>query len=150
MNVDTNSLQAMASIIAPIISLIGFTLIYLQIKELRKSTLGATHGALYTQQHSVHQFFIENPSFRPFFYSNQEISPNHTDYEKVMAIAEMIGDFFEHIYLQRINLPNDIWIGWRNYMLAIYQTSPALREHFGSKRMWYGEKVLKLLNYAEN
>jgi len=150
MTTDANLLQALANFVTPIISLVGFGLIYLQIRELRKSTLGATHGALYSQQHSIHKFFIENPTLRPFFYNNQELSPNHAEYERVMAVAEMMGDFFEHIYLQRANLPDDVWVGWRNYMLAIFQSSPALREHFGSKQMWYGAKVVNLLKYAES
>jgi hypothetical protein len=150
MIVNTNLLEAIAAIASPVITLTGFILIYLQIKELKKSTLGGTYGALYAQQHSIHQFFIENPSFRAFFYGSQEIDHTHQDYEKVMAIAEMVGDFFEHIYLQKHNLPKDTWIGWQNYMLTIYQNSPALEEHFRSKRMWYGEKVVRLLKYAES
>src|SRR5207249_4576810 len=115
------------------ITMTGFILLYRQIRT-------GANAALYHEQNVIHLFFLANPDLQPYFYDGKVIEKNSEDYVKVMLAAEMLGDFFEHIYLQKTNLPRKIWPGWRNYMNDLYEKSPALRMHFDHNKRWYGQK----------
>ncbi len=136
-------LQTVGILITPVITLTGFILLYRQIKA-------GANAALYNEQNVIHQFFLANPGISPYFYGKKSIAPSSEDYVKVMLAAEMLGDFFEHIYLQKANLPRKIWPGWRNYMNYLYEHSPALQLHFSENRKWYGQKFIGILKYSDS
>ncbi len=152
MNPWSNIVQAVASCLYVIVTIGGFLLLRSQIKLLRHqieqvdlSTRAETNGDLYTHQHSIHQFFISNPQFRPFFYGKKQLERTDPEFMTVMTVAEMIGDFSEHIYLQLPTLPDNIRDGWESYVKNLYDDSPALQLHFEEKRRWYSEEFIKLL-----
>jgi hypothetical protein len=148
----TDKVQAIAIIVYVvltfayvIVTLIGFLLLRRQIRQVDLSTRGETYGELYSQQHSITTFFIENLQLRPYFYDNREIE-TEANYLQIMAVAEMVADFLEHIYLQLPNLPADVREGWAAYMERIYSNSPALRIHFDANGSWYSEELLEMLS----
>jgi hypothetical protein len=148
----TDKVQAIAGIVYTIltlayviVTLVGFLLLRRQIQQVDSSTRGETYGELYGQQHSITQFFINNLQLRPYFYDNQEISSADADFAKIMAVAEMVADFLEHIYLQLPNLPEDVREGWESYMVRIYGNSPALRLHCEDNASWYSDELIQML-----
>lgn len=147
----TDKVQAIAIIVYVvltfayvIVTLVGFLLLRRQIRQVDLSTRGETYGELYSQQHSITTFFIENLRLRPYFYDNREIDTG-AEYVQIMAVAEMVGDFLEHIYLQLPNLPSDVREGWATYMRRVYCNSPALRIHFEANGSWYSEELVEML-----
>src|SRR2546421_1002091 len=91
---DTNQVQATASILIVlltlayvVVTLFGFLSLRRQIKQVDLSTRGETHGDLYTHQHSITRFFIENPHLRPFFYDNKEVSSTDSEFIIIRAVT---------------------------------------------------------------
>lgn len=156
---DTNQVQATASVVSTILTLayviltfayvivtmVGFLLLRHQIKQVDLSARAETHGYLYTHQHSITRFFIDNPALRPLFYDNKEATAQG-DPTNIRAVTEMIADFCEHIYLQLPNLPADVGIGWRCYLQGLYGSSPSLRSHLKVNGAWYSEDFISLLS----
>jgi hypothetical protein len=143
---DTNQVQATANVLSVIVTLIGFVLLWRQIKRVDLSARGQTHSYLYTHQDSITRFFIDRPNLRPFFYDNVEVSNTESDYVTIKAVTEMVADFAEHIYLQLPNLPKDIREGWEFYMKNLYNRSPILRTHFRDNGDWYSEDFIKTIS----
>ena len=143
-------IQAIAGVASVIATLVGFYWVRRQIKQFDLSARGETYGELYGQQHSITQFFIEKPHLRPFFYDGAEISSTDPEFRNVMAVAEMITDFLEHVYLQLPSLPDDIRQGWESYIKRIYTGSPAIQFHLRENGAWYGEEFINKLSETDN
>jgi hypothetical protein len=128
-----------------IVTLVGFLLLRHQIKQVDLAARGETHGYLYTHQHSITRFFIDNPMLRPLFYDNEEVSAQ-LGYASIRAVTEMVADFCEHIYLQLPNLPADVGKGWVAYLRRLYASSPSLRLHLRENGAWYSDDFIILLS----
>lgn len=151
---DTNQVQTTATVIYVIltlayviVTLVGFLLLWRQIKQVDLSARGETYGDLYTHQHEITCFFIDNPNLRPFFYENKEVNNTDPEFANVRAVTEMVADFSEHVFIQLSNLPEGIRDGWKFYIQDIYKNSPALRIHFEDENngRWYSEEFKQLL-----
>jgi hypothetical protein len=150
---DTGQVQATASVISTIltlayvlVTLTGFLLLRHQIKQVDLSARGETHGYLYSQQHSITRFFIDNPHLRPLFYDDKEVSVG--DPTVIRAVTEMVADFCEHIYIQLPNLPEDVREGWERYLQFLYMSSPSLRLHLEENGSWYSDDFIGKLSVA--
>jgi hypothetical protein len=151
---NTNQIQATASVLSliltlayVIVTLLGFLWLRRQIKQIDASTRGETYGDLYSHQHQITRYFIDNPNLRPFFYDNKEANSTDSEYGTIRAVTEMVADFCEHVYVQLPNLPSDdIRKGWRLYLKNIYKNSPVLRLHFSQNIDWYGDEFLKIFS----
>jgi hypothetical protein len=151
---DTNQIQATASVIYTlltlayvIVTLVGFLKLKEQIKQVEISTRGEMYGDLYTHQHEITRFFIDNPNLRSFFYDGKKVSETDTELMKLRAVTEMIADFSEHVFIQLSNLPEGLRDGWEFYIKNIYRNSPVLQSHFEDEHSgrWYSEEFKKLL-----
>ena len=143
---DTNQVQATTGVLSVIVTLVGFFLLWRQIKQVDLSSRRQTHSYLYTHQDSITRFFIEHPDLRPFFYENVELSNNEADSVIIKPVTEMVADFSEHIYLQLPNLPKDVSGGWEFYMKNLYNRSPILRTHFDVNGDWYSDEFVKTIS----
>jgi hypothetical protein len=79
---------------------------------------------------AVDQVFIAEPELRPYFYSGKEIGQEDPRYDKVIAVADLMLDFFDFIVLH----PKDITgtfdpESWIPYIKATLASSPVLRRH---------------------
>lgn len=142
-----------------VVGVIGLPLLYFQMRSffvqvkaqgreldaIRQQVLSGTLGYLYQQQNAIHMFFITNSDLRPYFYERVGAPADNTE---VASTCEMILDFFEHIFLQRANLPSDVWEGWKSYMMDMYNNSPALSHFLNDHRNHYGEDLVRELAFA--
>lgn len=103
-------------------------------------------SALYEQMVSIDRFFIEKPELKGFVYHNEDIVLSDPNYRKVRSLAEMMADLMEHIYLQKNNLPEAVWLNWKAYMAELYKTSPILRQHFDENRDWYPAEMFEIIS----
>src|SRR5882762_6584645 len=72
----TEKAQAYSSILTLIVTILGFSFLYSQIRQARQSLNGSTHAAVYGQQHAIHQYFMDHPEFRKYFYDNIDCLPD--------------------------------------------------------------------------
>lgn len=156
----TDLIQTICSILSVGIAIWGFILIYIQIKQLKKSIHGDTHCKLYTEEFDCLKIFLEYPYFRPYFYDNKNITTEelqkihdcnklNEDLEnihgRVQTIAELFITHFEHVILQLENLPDHIKPSWTAYIKKMYSTSPILKKHLLKNKKWYSKKLYKYL-----
>jgi len=116
-----------------------------QLSQVSLSQQQTTYGDLYAQQQQITQFFAANIKLRPHFYENVEIATSDPNYHLAMFIAEMLADFFEHLYLELDTLPKDIADGWRLYAALKYKNSPPFRIYIQDRKDLYGDGVLRML-----
>jgi hypothetical protein len=90
------------------VSIIGFAVLLYQLRQLRRSVQSDTHSKLYTEDYSVVHLFLAEPELRPFFYDDVPVNENDANSGEATVVAELLCSHFEHIILQRPNLPKDI------------------------------------------
>jgi len=145
----TDSTQAIAAVVTAIVTAIGFTLVYWQVVQTKRTLNSATHAAIYSQEQEINELFVANPECREYFYHGRECPPGQSDRLALLSITDMVADFFEHIVQQRNHLPKGIWPAWVAYMRSVYECSPLLREQLARNRTWYDSELLRLLGIGD-
>ena len=141
----TDVLQALSSAVSLVVAVVGFLILRHQIKIVETGIRGETHGGLYQHNFEVMKFIGEHPVVRPYFYDETELNKEDPDYAIIMTTAGIISALFEHVALQRPNLPNEVWESWVRYIKRTYARSPAIRQYYSEHRDWYSKDVLNLL-----
>lgn len=160
------SLQPMTlyELLSLIISIAGFailiiTLVFLtrqtrematQTRHVGDSLKGNAYGSVASQMFAVDRVFINEPELRPYFYSGRDISNDDPLYDKVVAVAELLLDFFDSVLLQQKHFPQ-IWPRqwWEAYMMYSFANSPLLCGYLESVKDWYTEDLVHLMRKGE-
>jgi hypothetical protein len=141
----TDVVQAMTAIGTLLITMIGFGFIYVQLEQTQHLLNSSTHAAIYGQTQVLDQLMIEKPFLRKYIYENCEPPENLEQRRMVLSTTDMFADFFEHVAQQRTNMPDNIWRPWLTYIRDVYKSSPAYREQFKDRGIWYEEEYKKLV-----
>ena len=141
----TDIVQALTSTAALVVAIVGFFVLRHQIKQVERGIRGETHSGLYQHNFEVMKFIAEKGVVRPYFYDGKELEKDAADYDLVMTIAGIMASLFEHVALQRPNLPTDVWESWVRHIKSMYAKSPALRQYYSEHRCWYSTDMLMLL-----
>ncbi|MEA3076025.1 MAG: hypothetical protein QOF60_933 [Actinomycetota bacterium] len=64
--------------------------------------------------------------------------------QRIIAVTEMIATLFEHVFLERASMPDDLWTSWQGFM-SDYATQVAFNEYFDIRASWYSKPFLKFL-----
>ncbi len=118
-----------------------------QIEVMMVSARGDVNERLYNQSLQIMRFFAENPSLRPYFADNRDLSTCENELEKcrVLSTVEMVAGFMELVALQLAEQPLEIQPRWKAYIVDGYNSSAVMREHISTCREWYAEDFLSLL-----
>ena len=118
-----------------------------QIEVMMVSARGDVNERLYNQSLQIMRFFAENPSLRPYFADNRDLSTCENELEKcrVLSTVEMVAGFMELVALQLAEQPLEIQPRWKAYIVDGYNSSAVMREHISTCREWYADDFLKLL-----
>jgi hypothetical protein len=151
-----NAVQAMASVI-------GFFVLFVQVRHLRNNIRGATHDRLYAHYNDVCKELMKKPELYPYFYGELPYPPdinnaackiktldapdtNKTVSNEVKILSEMICGVIEHAKVQEKNLPLDSWMNcWLLYSLDRIDRSPSVHKFFKENSNWYTPSVKKVL-----
>ena len=145
------SVAGFVTVIISIIMLIRQTReMTLQTNLVAESLRTATYEAVASQMFAIDEIFIRYPELRPYFYSGKDISENDPDYDKVVAIAEFILDFFGSVLLQMQHFPQ-VWPRkwWEEYFIDSFANSPVLCRYLESVKEWYIDDLIKLMGEGE-
>ncbi len=142
---DTELIGTIGSFGTFIVAIVALGLVLRQIFQIERQIQGSSCSSLYEQMILIDQFFINNPDYKPFIYSNKNIEHNEKNYDKIRSIAEMISDMIEHAYVQKNNLPKDVWPRWVDYFSYLYDSSPILRQHLHESGKWYSDNILLII-----
>src|SRR5258706_8090605 len=118
-----------------------------QIEVMMVSARGDVNERLYNQSLQIMRFFAENPSLRPYFADNRDLSTCENELEKcrVLNTAEMVAGFMELVALQLAEQPAEIQPRWKAYIVDAHNSSAVLREHLSTCMAWYADDLLRLL-----
>jgi len=140
----TDVLPAIGAVGSLLIAVIGFGILIYQIKQLERAIRGDTQSGLYDQTFEIMRFIADNPQIRPYFYEGKELRPGDESYDLIMTATEMVADFFEHVVLQKVNLPSEVWQKWCFQIQKTYSNSPTLREYYTTNKLAYSVNVIAL------
>jgi hypothetical protein len=140
----TDVLQAIGAIGSLAIAIIGFGILIYQIRQLERAIRGDTQSGLYVQTFEIMKFIADNPEIRPYFYDGKELRPEDESYNLIMTATEIVADFFEHVVLQKANLPSEVWQKWCFQIQKTYSNSPTLQEYYTTNKLAYSVDVVTL------
>lgn len=152
-------------ILSLIISGLGFITVIITLDLLRRQTREMTAQSNYvadslkqsvyatpsSKAFVVDKVFISEPGLRPYFYSGKDISEDDPYYDKVIAVADLILDFFDYIVLH----PKDVTKtfdpkSWERYMKDTFDNSPVLRRRLNeAKGKWHSKKLAAIMTADE-
>ena len=72
---------------------------------------------------------LDHPEVRPYLYDGKDIDEGDPAYNQVMLACEMLADFYEHVSLQRENLPKQSLDCWDKAMARRYLKNPVLEKY---------------------
>jgi hypothetical protein len=137
------------------ISLVGFLLVWHQIRQLQLAVHGDTQSKLYDHYLKVSELMLQKPHLRPYFYRTEEgtegteLSPSAKMRLEIETMAEIIAGLLEHAALQRPNLPDDSWRNcWEAFMRGRFEESPDLKRFFVANHGWYAQAFREMLERA--
>lgn len=145
-----------------IISIAGFTTVIISIvflvrqtremamqtKYVVESIKSSIYGSTAPQLLGADELFINCPELRPYFYSGKGITENDVLYNKAIAVAEYLLDFFESALLQIKHFPTvQVWPRkqWEAYIIDSFANSPVLCKYLNSTKDWYIDELVTLM-----
>ncbi len=123
------------------VQIIGFCIIFWQLKSLIATNQSDAQTQLYAQSSNVRKLIVQYPELRKYFFENEKITRSHNNYERVRTIAELYANYLEHFIIQKPNLRKRDWDTWQKTVLDIYDSSPIIQETLSDKRIWYSEDL---------
>ena len=145
----TDILQAVGAAASLVVAVIGFGILIYQIRQLERAIRANTQSELYSQGFEILKFLGENSQIRPYFYEGKKLEAHDEARNLVLSATEIVADFFEHVVLQKRNLPNAVWQKWAIQMQNTYLSCPSLQEHFSVNRNVYCEDIVRLCEEAK-
>jgi len=129
----------------------GLTYSARQITEMGRQTENAVLHSTLNNITDLDKVMVDNAALRPYFNAGKDIRPDHPDYQKAEAIAEMTLDVFDIITRQRKSFLQ-LWERtqtWDIWIKESFISSPLLRRYFEAKQQWYGPKLMRLYEEAK-
>jgi len=139
-------IMALSAVGSLVVTGIGLCAVYVQLKKVRESVWGDTHGRLCEQSIELLRFLAEKRETYDYIYAGKELEPKNPDRVHVLFVTEAIVNFLEHLVLQKDNLPEKQWMTWRRFIVSTYAGSPVIRDFITSHREWYSEDLLLIAN----
>jgi hypothetical protein len=140
----TDVLQAISALGSLVVAVVGFGILIYQIKQLERAIRSNTQSELYSQGFEILKFLGENPEIRPYFYEGKELDVGDKSGDLVLSATEIVADFFEHVVLQKRNLPEAVWQKWAVQIQKTYSDCPTLRQYYASNKSLYCEDIVRL------
>ncbi|MFY9825403.1 MAG: hypothetical protein WAM82_28770 [Thermoanaerobaculia bacterium] len=80
---------------------------------------------------------LEKPEVKPYLSEGRELAEGDPLCKEVELACEMFGDFYEHVSLQRENLPEQSRACWDKAIAFRYQKNSALRNYIDKHESVY-------------
>jgi len=145
------SVAGFATVIISLVLLIRQTRdMTMQTKFVAESLRTSAYEAVASQMFTVDEIFINHPELRPYFYSGKDISEDDPAYNRVIAVAEFILDFFGSVLLQMQHFPQ-VWPRkwWEEYFIDSFANSPVLCRYLENVKEWYVDDLINLMREGE-
>jgi len=112
-----------------VVTVAGFFFVYYQIKQINRAGRASTHASIFSHSLELTRLMLDHPEVRPYLYDGKDIAEGDPAYNQVMLACEMLADFYEHVSLQRENLPKQSLDCWDKAMARRYLKNPVLEKY---------------------
>ena len=141
----TDILQGIGSIAGAVISIVGFVLLWRQIKLTNETLKQNNHTSIYTINTDIYKYLADNSHLRPYFYENKELEDEDPNTQQLLGFCEIIADFFEFILIEEDALDHNLIEPWEFYMQKIYKNSPVFRKYIEENEEQYTKALYTVL-----
>lgn len=126
-----------------IVGVLTLLFISFQIRDFRKTVRGQTYQAVYSEMLRLDQFFLDYVELREHFYDGKTLAEDPKIQSQAKIAAEMICDFFDNLFLQRLIIDPQEFKEWEQYMIRLVINSPILDKSMRSHNKWYSPEFLE-------
>ena len=141
----TDMFQAIGSIAGVIISIVGFILVWRQIKLTNETLKQNNHTSIYTINTDIYKYLADNSHLRPYFYNNKELEDKDPNTQQLLGFCEILADFFEFILIEEDTLDHNLIAPWEFYMRKIYKNSPVFRKYIEENKEQYTKTLTSVI-----
>lgn len=120
---------------------------YIMRKQLQVQAYQSIQQILCT----INKCFIEFPELRKYFNESKPLPDvENPDFDRASCMIEMLMDFYDLVYEQRIGMSKRQWNGWRNNIKLVYRSSPGLKNHVLTQGDRYSHGLIELFNNRDS
>lgn len=147
---DMETLGNLGSIAQAIFTPLFILFAVMEVRRARKESEVQSYYSTVEMMISLDQYFIEHPEYRAYIYqgkpfNKEDFADDEAQYEQLMAVAEMMVDYFD-LVLQQIDIMEvDRATAWVNYVLTTGENSPLIRHFMLENSEWYIDCLVDML-----
>jgi hypothetical protein len=136
----------LTSLIQTAVAVVGFAAVIYQLFQVEKSLRASARSSIYSMAATVKQNIIDDPALKPYFYDGKELNSEDSNYNKVIAMADLYSLYLEKIATQSESISKDNKDAWaENYITEVYNNCPAVREHLHKHKNSYSDELWDIL-----
>ncbi len=144
-------LKAILEIVADVVSILGLPILIASIILLIRQLRIQAYQGVYDNMLSIDQFLVEHPELREYLYESKPLpTSDPVEFNRIIAAADMMLTFFEHVAGHKENMSEAKWRGWEEYMLDVFNKSPAMQFFWRTKGYWYDEELKRVLEKRQS
>lgn len=141
--------QTILAIISILINIIGFYFVIRQMTQQALATRGETYTSLCGLSYEILKLIHDNSHLYDYFYNNKKLDANSEHRVQVLMCCEMIANYCDNVTLQKENIPNHVWLRWKNFILGQLEISIELKTFMQEYKDWYSLEMIAILEVAK-
>ena len=141
--------QTILAIISILINIIGFYFVIRQMTQQALATRGETYTSLCGLSYEILKLIHDNPHLYDYFYNNKKLDAISEHRVQVLMCCEMIANYCDNVTLQKENIPNHVWLRWKNFILGQLEISIELKTFMQEYKEWYSVEMIAILEEAK-
>lgn len=138
-------LSTLLSSLSVLLAAIGIPLLYFQLRDVKRSLRSAAHAAIYSQAETLRGHLIDHPHLRKYFFDKEEITPKNKDYDRVVSIAEIYLNYFEHIAVLQNSFGKRNISSLHRFIKTAFDKSPIIQKYLNENSELYSDALHDLL-----
>jgi hypothetical protein len=139
-------IQTIISVLSILVNIIGFYFVIRQITQQALATRGETYTSLCGLSYEILKLIHDNPYLYDYFYNKKKLDKDSNQRVQVLICCEMIANYCDNVTLQRENIPNHVWLRWKNFILGQLEISIELKNFMIEYKEWYSPEMISILN----
>jgi hypothetical protein len=112
-------------------------------RALESNTFDASADATFM----IDSIFVQYPELRKYFYDAEEQMPPRPERDRLIAVAELMLDYFDYVLLQQrrspVLHPHNFWS--EEYLIDSFSASPILCEYLEQRKDWFSTELFTVM-----
>ncbi|NBV14793.1 MAG: hypothetical protein EBS07_12125 [Sphingobacteriia bacterium] len=143
------TLETVLSLISILVNIVGFYFVIRQITQQALATRGETYTSLCGLSYEILKMISDNPYLYDYFYNNKKLETDSEHRVQVLMCCEMIANYCDNVNLQRENIPDAVWLRWKNFIKGQLEISTELKSFMLEYKDWYSAEMIEILDEVQ-